>query len=257
MVLLTDGQVGNEEELFELLHLRLGTRRLFTIGIGATPNTYLMRKTAELGRGTYTYIGNVTEVKEKLDTLLTKLERPALTDIAFDSKWSGVEQYPPQVPDLYVGEPVVIAMKAGSAPHQAILKGTAGNQSWSLPISFKRASSQAGLDVQWAREKITALMDETYKGGAEEVIRHAVLDVALTHHLVSKYTSLVAVDVTPARPTDTSTEAEQQASHADMDKRVSIADLPRTGTSAQFQVVIGAAVLTVAWLLWGFRHRFA
>ena len=257
MVLLTDGQVGNEEELFELLHLRLGTRRLFTIGIGATPNTYLMRKTAELGRGTFTYIGNVTEVKEKLDTLLTKLERPALTDIAFDSNWSGVEQYPPQVPDLYAGEPVVLAMKAGSIPQQAILKGTAGDQSWSLPISFKRASSRGGLSVHWAREKITALMDETYKGGVEEAIRHAVLDVALAHHLVSKYTSLVAVDVTPARPTDASREAEQPASHAHADKRVSINDLPRGATSAQLQLAMGAAVLTLAWLLWSWRRRFA
>ena len=59
-------QVGNEEELFELIHQRLGTRRLFTVGIGATPNSHLMRKTAEFGRGTFTYIGNVNEVKDKL-----------------------------------------------------------------------------------------------------------------------------------------------------------------------------------------------
>ena len=36
LILLTDGQIGNEEELFELLHHRVGNRRLFTIGIGST-----------------------------------------------------------------------------------------------------------------------------------------------------------------------------------------------------------------------------
>ena len=41
IILLTDGQVGNEEELFELLHHRVGNRRLFTIGIGSTPNSHL------------------------------------------------------------------------------------------------------------------------------------------------------------------------------------------------------------------------
>ena len=98
-------------------------------------------------------------------------------------------------------------------------------------------------------------MDETYKGGVEAAIRNAVLDVALAHHLVSKYTSLVAVDVTPSRPTDTSM-AEQAASHANMDKRVSIRDLPRGATSAQVKLAMGAAILTLAWLLWGCRRRF-
>ena len=55
------------------------------------------------------------------------------------------------------------------------------------------------MAVLWARAKIDALMDAGRQGAPEPDIRNAVLDVALTHHLVSKYTSLVAVDVTPTR----------------------------------------------------------
>ena len=257
VVLLTDGQVGNEEELFELLHLRLGTRRLFTIGIGSTPNSHLMRTAAELGRGTFTYIGNVTEVKDRLDVLFKKLERPVLNDIAFDSSWSGFEQYPPQIADLYEGEPIVIALRARSVPQQAMLKGSAANLPWSLPVSFKAASSRGGLSVYWAREKISALMNETYKGAVEEAIRKAVLDVALAHHLVSKYTSLVAVDVTPARPTDTATEPEQPTSHMNLDERISVDALGKGATIGQLQVLMGLALLMSAWLVWAFRKRFA
>jgi Ca-activated chloride channel family protein len=257
MVLLTDGQVGNEEELLELLHLRLGTRRLFTIGIGSTPNSHLMRKTAEFGRGTFTYIGNVQEVKDKLDALFKKLERPVLTDIAFDSSWAGVEQYPPRIADLYEGEPIVIALKAGALPQQAVLTGSSGNQPWSLPVSFKAASSRGGLSVHCARGKISALMDETYKGAVEEAIRNAVLNVALAHHLVSKYTSLVAVDVTPARPTDMATELEQPESHANRDEQVSIDDLAKGATSGHLQIVMGLAAVALAWLMWSVRTRVA
>jgi hypothetical protein len=96
----------------------------------------------------------------------------------------------------------VLALKADSLPSQSVLRGQIGRAAWSLPISFNDAPTHGGLSVYWARKKIAALMDETYKGGAEETIRKAVLDVALAHHLVSRYTSLVAVDVTPARPTD-------------------------------------------------------
>ena len=257
MVLLADGQVGNEEELFELLHLRLGTRRLFTIGIGSTPNTYLMKKAAAFGRGTFTYIGNVTEVKDKLDVLFKKLERPVLNDITFDSSWPAVEQYPPQIADLYEGEPIVVAVKAGSLPQQASLKGSVANQSWSMPVSFKGASSRGGLAVYWAREKISALMDEAYRGAVEEAIRKAVLDVALAHHLVSKYTSLVAVDVTPARPTNKPTEPEQPASHAMMEESVSLNELAKGATTGQLQLLMGLAALTLAWFVRGLRKRVA
>lgn len=259
IVLLTDGQIGNEDELFELLHHRLGTRRLFTIGIGSTPNSHLMRKTAEFGRGTFTYIGHVSEMKENLDGLLKKLERPVLNDIVFDpSGWSGLAQYPVQIADLYEGEPIVLAIKADSIPTQAMLKGRAGQQPWTLPVSFKSATSHGGLSVYWARQKISALMDESYTGGAEEVIRTAVLDVALSHHLVSKYTSLVAVDITPARPTDKLTkEQESAASLAATNDATSIASLPKTATSGQLQILLGLAALSAAGLMWNLRGRVA
>ena len=62
VVFLTDGAVGNEEDLFRLIQARLGDSRLFTVGIGSAPNSHFMRKAAELGRGTFTYIGRVDEV---------------------------------------------------------------------------------------------------------------------------------------------------------------------------------------------------
>jgi Ca-activated chloride channel family protein len=100
-------------------------------------------------------------------------------------------------------------------------------------------------------------MDDSYTGTVEEAIRKAVLDVALTHHLVSKYTSLVAVDVTPARPTDKAMEPGQPENHANRDEQVSIDDLAKGATSGQLQVFMGLAAITVAWLLWSVRQRVA
>jgi Ca-activated chloride channel family protein len=73
-VFLTDGQIGNEEELFQTIHRRLGDRRLFTVGIGSAPNSRFMRKAAETGHGSFTYIGNAEEVKSKMVGLFQKLE---------------------------------------------------------------------------------------------------------------------------------------------------------------------------------------
>ena len=252
IMLITDGQVGNEEELFELLTHRLGTRRVFTVGIGSTSNSHLMRKTAELGRGTFTYVGNVSEVKDKLDALFKKLEHPVLSDIQLDrTGWAGLEHYPSRIADLYEGEPIVLAVKAMSFPDQAMLQGQIGTQPWSLPLSMKQATARGGLSVYWARQKISALMDEAFTGTAEETVRKGILDIALAHHLVSKYTSLVAVDVTPARPTGKlEPEHTQGTKSEEGQENTSMAGRPKTGTSGQVQLLFGLLLIAAAAILW-------
>lgn len=256
IVLITDGQIGNEDELFELLHHRLGSRRVFTIGIGSTPNSHLMRKTAEFGRGTFTYVGDASEVKDKLDTLFKKLEHPVLSDIQLDRiGWAGLEHYPPRIADLYEGVPIVLAVKATSLPDQAMLRGQMGTQSWSLPLSMKHLTVRSGLSVYWARQKISALMDEGFTGTNEETVRKGVLDVALGHHLVSKYTSLVAVDITPARSTGKSEAEQAQGMKSAEDReKTALAGLPRTGTSGQVQLLFGLLVLATVTILWRVRR---
>jgi len=259
IILITDGQIGNEDELFELLTHRLGTRRVFTVGIGATPNSYLMRKTAEFGRGTFTYVGNVSEVKEKLDGLFKKLEHPVLNNIQLDrTGWTGLEHYPSLIADLNEGEPIVLAVKAASLPDQAVLRGQIGTQPWSLSLSMKQATARGGLSVYWARQKISALMDEAFTGTAEETVRKGVLDVALAHHLVSKYTSLVAVDVTPARPTGKSEPGQTQRTKSEEDEEsASIAGLPKTGTSGSVQLLLGLLLIVTAAILWRVQRAAA
>ena len=109
---MTDGAVGNEDALFSLIQEKLGRSRLFTVGIGSAPNGHFMTKAAQLGRGTFTYIGDVAEVGEKMAALFGKLEHPVLSDIAVE--WPAsvtAEAYPQKLPDLYLGEPVVLSAR--------------------------------------------------------------------------------------------------------------------------------------------------
>jgi len=75
IVFVTDGSVGNEQEIFHYLKQAIGSTRLFTVGIGSAPNTWFMRKSAELGKGTYTHIANVSEIVDKTLLLLAKRTR--------------------------------------------------------------------------------------------------------------------------------------------------------------------------------------
>ncbi|GAB6051835.1 marine proteobacterial sortase target protein [Magnetospira thiophila] len=203
IILLTDGAVGNETEILRDVRRGLGDSRLFTIGIGSAPNSYLMRKAAELGHGTYTFIDNESQVEQGMTQLFAKLEAPVLSDLrATFSPAARAEAWPRQLPDLYAGEPLLLAVRVQDLAGGISLGGWLGGVDWSLTLPLAQAKPAPGIARLWARGKIEGLTDQRYEGRSEEEIRLDVLDVALTHQLVSAYTSLVAVDVTPARPLD-------------------------------------------------------
>jgi Ca-activated chloride channel family protein len=199
VIFLTDGAVGNEDNLFKLIKDKLGDSRLFTVGIGSAPNSHFMGKAAQTGRGTFTYIGKIEEVKEKMGQLFAKLESPVLKGI--DIAWPGVvEAWPKRIPDLYLGEPIVVSAALDRAEGDIKLSGLRGDAPWSATLPIASAHAGKGMGVLWAREKIQSHIDSLRDGAKEEEVRDAVVDIALAHHLVSKYTSLVAVDKTPVRP---------------------------------------------------------
>src|SRR5437867_5142208 len=201
VIFLTDGAVGNETQLFAAIHERLGDSRLFTIGIGSAPNSHFMREAARLGRGTFTYIASVTEVKDKMVALFGKLESPALTDVRLElADGSAVETVPERIPDVYLGAPVTVALRAAALPPRVVLRGRLGPDRWERELSLQATDAAAGLSVHWARGKIAGLLDTRRTGSPDDEIRRAVLELALAFHLVSPYTSLIAVDVTPVRP---------------------------------------------------------
>lgn len=199
VVFLTDGAVGNEDGLFKLIQDKLGDSRLFTVGIGSAPNSHFMGKAAQSGRGTYTYIGKVEEVKEKMGQLFAKLESPVLKGI--EIAWPGaVDAWPKRVPDLYLGEPIVVAAALDKMEGALRITGLRGDVAWQATLPLDGARSGRGMGALWAREKIASHIDSLREGAKEEEVRDAVVEIALAHHLVSKYTSLVAVDKTPVRP---------------------------------------------------------
>src|SRR5262249_15601442 len=64
VIFLTDGEIGNEQQLFDTIAAMRGRSRVYMVGIGSAPNTFLMTRAAEIGRGTFTHIGSVDQVEE-------------------------------------------------------------------------------------------------------------------------------------------------------------------------------------------------
>ncbi|HVF63654.1 MAG TPA: marine proteobacterial sortase target protein [Casimicrobiaceae bacterium] len=244
VVFLTDGAVGNESELFAMIRERLDDRRLFTVGIGSAPNSHFMTKAAQFGRGTFTYIGDVADVKQKMAALFVKLESPVLTDVVID--WpSTTEAWPREVPDLYAGEPLVVAASAASLDGEVVLRGRYGGKPWQAKLPLSGNGDANGLGVLWARRKIDALDDLQIAGANPADVREEIVRTALAHHLVTKHTSLVAVDVTPSAPAGANlvkTAVPGNVPHGHAFEAMA-AGLPQTATPASLQLTMAIMAL--------------
>ncbi|CDM58546.1 MULTISPECIES: marine proteobacterial sortase target protein [Rhizobium] len=203
VVFLTDGAIGNEQQLFAEISQNRGEARVFTVGIGSAPNAYFMTKAAEMGRGTFTQIGSADQVAGRMGELFAKLQNPAMTDIA--ATFQGVKAKditPAPMPDLYTGEPVVLTAELPEEKPAGKLQiiGKTGVQPWRVDMDIAKAADGQGISKLWARRKIDDLEARAYEREDRTSLDKDIETVALAHHLVSRVTSLVAVDVTPSRP---------------------------------------------------------
>lgn len=210
VIFITDGSVGNEEALFEIIDARLGASRLFTIGIGSAPNSYFMREAATLGRGTFDYIGDTGEVSAKMRKLFEQLAFPVLADIRLEGGNGKLEVWPDPLRDLYVHEPLIASLRLDNQA-ELELHGRLAGKAWSTRVPVASGGAAAGLDVAWARQKIASLERSLARGANRQKVRKAIANLGLKHHLVTRHTSLVAVDVTPVRPATQAARDQQVA----------------------------------------------
>lgn len=253
IMFLTDGSVGNEDELFNLIKRHLGTSRLFTVGIGSAPNSHFMRRAAKYGRGSHSYIGAESEVKQKMQVLFSKLAHPVVTNISLDiAEETALEQWPRVIPDLYLGEPLLVTVRADHLPDKITIKGVLGTTKWQTDVVLHIGAESDLVSTFWARRKIANLMDDYRTQNQREDIKDAIVNVALDHHLVSKFTSLVAVEQTPVRPKDA--ELKPNAIANNMPAGWKMGQLPQTATPATLQLLFGFFLLMIMQLMRGKKH---
>ncbi|MGB5737841.1 MAG: hypothetical protein WBM54_00720, partial [Woeseia sp.] len=228
--------------------------RLFTVGIGSAPNGFFMRKAAEAGRGTFVTISALHEVQEKMTRLMSRLRDPVITDIRLE--WpDGLDavSYPAKVADLYRGEPVKVSARLQRAPRDGDLLRVSGNSPrgpWSMDVMLTRPGTNSGIAALWARASIGALLDKARQAGNVEGERDSVLATALRYHLLSPYTSLVAVDKTPVRPVAEDLASDQVPNLLPYGQsHRAIFGFPATATFGPLQRLLGALCMLLATLL--------
>lgn len=256
VIFVTDGAVGDEARLFEYIEQSLGRNRLFTVGIGSAPNGWFMRKAAELGRGSAVTISALGEVAERMRQLLSRLGAPTLTDLQVVWPQADVDQLPRTIPDLYAGEPIDFVARGHKLPEQIVVTGTLWRDGipsqWRTQIGLQEHALPGGhgVAVAWANRKIESLVDDERRGLlSHDDTDFAITDIALTHHLVSRTTSLIAVAAEPVRLPSDKLRQRDVGNLQPYGQSLPIGQMTATGTAGPLHRLIGALSLLLSLLL--------
>ena len=198
VVMLTDGFVNNEAEIGAVVSEHLGGSRLFALGIGGSVNRYLLESLAEMGHGDATVQLPETPIHETVDAFYERISHPAMSHINIE--WDGLEvseQYPRVLPDLWAGQPLrVVARYTGEPPESITLRGTVGWKRIEIVADVEAREEGSKVARLWARRKL-ADVERYPQGRTPDQVRDELTELALDYGLVSRWTSLVAVDEVP------------------------------------------------------------
>ncbi|MFN6537111.1 MAG: VIT domain-containing protein [Nostoc sp. EkiNYC01] len=198
VVLLTDGYIGNENEILAEVqqHLQVGNR-LYSFGAGSSVNRFLLNRIAEIGRGISRIIRHDEPTEEVAEKFYKQINNPVLTNIQIS--WQGDAEspviYPKIAPDLFCEQPLVLFGRkqdkvSGNLQISGIAAGGKHYQK-TFHLIFEETGNLAVAQL-WGRACIKDLMNQMVsfetKAGVE-----AVTETALTYQLLSQYTAFVAV----------------------------------------------------------------
>jgi Ca-activated chloride channel family protein len=195
--LLTDGCIGSEEVVLAEVRARSAGTRVFSVGVGASVNRYLVDGVAREGGGEVLWALPANPAEDIAAEFARAVDSPCLAEIEVDFGGLPVHDLcPATVPDLRPGYPVLLVGRCeGGGPATVTVRGFdgAGTHSFSVPVDFPEwEEDNAALAQFWARRRVADLLDGSQ--ATFESARRQALGLALEFGIVSPLTALVAVD---------------------------------------------------------------
>lgn len=201
VIFLTDGSLSNEADMMREIEQNRGRSRVFMVGIGSAPNSYLMRRMAEAGRGTFTHVGLGAEAEPQMQRLLDRLARPVATNLEARVEGGNIDFTPRELPDLYAGEPLVLLGRTRHLQGTVVVSGTIDGVTWQRRIDLENATQSDAVAKLWARTRIAEVEAERWSGETSyQRVDETIEELGMDFGLVTSRTSLIAVDDTPSRP---------------------------------------------------------
>lgn len=201
---MTDGYTGEEEAIMQgarklvTAQEERGQRaKVFSFGVGSSVNRHLIDGMAKAGKGLAVYASTRQDPADGVNKFFHYIDHAVLTDLAID--WGGLvveDLYPATLPDLFASRPLIVQGRLrGMRDGTVNIRGLAQGRRVELPLKVTATSDgEPVLETLWARAKIDSLEQDLAYSGQTAATVDAITALGLTHRLVTRFTSFVAVD---------------------------------------------------------------
>ena len=201
VIIITDGYISEESEIFDIIGRNLGETDFFSFGIGDGVNRYLIEGIAKVGQGEAFVITDPAKADEEAENFRSYIQSPILRNIKVT--YNGFDAYdvePKKLPTLFAKRPVVMYGKwKGEAEGTIEITGTKGNgDAYRQVIEIAGAQPQennSALPYLWARARVEQLMDygTLQEENSMERVKKEVTQIGLDYSMLTPYTSFIAV----------------------------------------------------------------
>lgn len=256
IIVVTDGYVDLEAEAYALVRDHIGDANLFSFGIGSAVNRELIERLARAGRAEPAVIESPAAVSGQLERFQRMIASPLLTQVR--ARYTGLDArsvYPGHLPDVLAQRPLIwVGKYSGESQGKIRLEGHTAQGLWQRELEIGQATrlGTGGVLAQlWARERISELEDRHALGDDRPARRLEIVETGLKYHLLTRFTSFVAVNTTP-RPVNMAGPVEKvQQPHSLPEGMAAMETVPTTPEpeTVALLVVAGAAAY------WRLRRR--
>jgi Ca-activated chloride channel family protein len=198
VVIVTDGYVTVEKEVFELIRTHLDSSNVFAFGIGSSVNRFLIEGMARAGKGEPFVVTTERAAKAEAERFRHYIDSPVLAHIK--ARFDGFDAYavePESIPDVFASRPVILFGKwRGEVRGNLTIDGVTGSGPHRLSLDLSQSEPReenAALKYLWARSRIQTLSDYNKLEREDDRVRE-VTQLGLRYSLLTQYTSFVAID---------------------------------------------------------------
>ena len=192
IVILTDGQVGNEADVFRKVQTRLGNARIFTVGVDTAVNEAFLKRVAALGGGTASFVVPGESLEGALRSVGREIGAPLVTGLSVD----GAERAsiaPSTVADLFEGRATTVFLRLPAA--EVSVRGTWADGSAFHAVVQARRVDLPAIPQLWARARVSDLEDQyRLQPARQQDVKDQIVKLAVAHCLLTRFTAFVACD---------------------------------------------------------------
>jgi Ca-activated chloride channel family protein len=198
LVLITDGRVGNEDQILARLGPALSGTRVHVVGIDRAVNAGFLGRLSAIGHGRFELVESEDRLDEAMEQIHHRIGAPLVTGLALEP--DGLEVVPDTLSPsrlgaLFPGVPLVVSGRWRGEPSGAMtLRGvsTGDGSPWERSASAQVLDDPASVHI-WARSHLRELEDRYVMSGSGE-LESRIVETSLRLGVLCRFTAFVAVD---------------------------------------------------------------